>query len=155
MTIANTFTAGTLSVTKTVSGTAASDHVDDVFGVSLACTWYGAAFAIPGGADRDLTVATPVVYTDLPTDAQCVLTETRTGNANQVTVTSDHALLTAGASVTIAADTTLGINVDNRFDKPLAATGVNGRAVTLVGALGLIAMLGGILLFLGRRRRRA
>ena len=153
MTIANTFTAGQISVTKTVSGTAASAHTGDTFGVTLVCTWYGEDLRIPGGAVRDLTVGTPVVYTDLPTDAACVLTETRTGDAKQVTMTVDGGHSANPASVVIGTDTTIAIGVDNRFDKPLPATGGSSALVLAVSGFGIAGLIVGIVLLTRRRRR--
>lgn len=153
MTIANTFTAGQISVTKKVSGTAASAHTGDTFGVTLVCTWYGEDLPIPGGAVRDLTVGTPVVYTDLPTDAACVLTESRTGAAKQVTMTVDGGRSANPATVVVAADTTIAIGVDNRFDKPLPATGGSSALIVAVSGFGLAGLIGGILLLTRRRRR--
>ena len=153
MTIANTFTAGQISVSKTVSGTAASAHTGDTFGVTLVCTWYGEDLPIPGGAVRDLTVGTPVVYTDLPTDAACVLTESRTGEAKQVTMTVDGGHSANPASVVIGTDTTIAIGVDNRFDKPLPATGGSSALILAVSGFGIAGLLGGIVLLTRRRRR--
>lgn len=153
MTIANTFTAGQISVTKTVSGTAASAHTGDTFGVTLVCTWYGENLPIPGGAVRDLTVGTPVVYTDLPTDAACVLTETRTGEAKQVTMTVDGGHSANPVTVVITADRTIAIGVDNRFDKPLPATGGSSALVLGVSGFGIAGLIVGIVLLTRRRRR--
>ena len=153
MTIANTFTAGQISVTKTVSGTASAAHSGDTFGVTLVCTWYGADLPIPGGAVRDLVVGTPVVYTDLPTDAECVLTESRTGDATQVTVTVDGAPAKNPASLTIGKDTTIAVAVDNRFDKPLPATGGSSAIIVALSGLGVGGVLAGIALLTRRRRR--
>ncbi|EXJ52133.1 DUF5979 domain-containing protein [Microbacterium sp. MRS-1] len=129
-----------------VSGTAASAHTGDTFGVTLVCTWYGENLPIPGGAVRDLTVGTPVVYTDLPTDAACVLTETRTGEAKQVTMIVDGGHSANPASVVITADRTIAVGVDNRFDKPLPATGGSSALVLGVSGSGIAGLIVGIVL---------
>lgn len=152
VTVSNTFTAGEVSVTKTVSGTDADAHRSDVFAVTLACTWHGEDIEIPGGAERALRVGAPVLYTDLPTDAECIVTETQTGGATQVSVTVDGSPASHPATVTIGKDTTIDVTVDNRFDKDLAATG--GQLWSAGVVVAVILLGGGAALLLIRRRRQ-
>lgn len=155
VTITNTFTAGGLSVTKALSGGAASAHGGDVFQVSLACTWYGADVAIQGGAQRNVKAGETVVYTDLPTDALCVLSEPGDGGANGVTMTVDGIFVGSPATFTVHGDATASIVVDNRFEPKLAHTGGDAAPAGLLAGGGVLALLGGVVLLIVRRRRRA
>lgn len=153
MTITNTFTAGEIAVTKAVSGGAASAHVGATFRVSLACTWYGAALEIPDGAQRAVKAGETVLYTDLPTDALCVLTETDDGAANAVSMTVDGLFAGASAKVTVRTGETVALVVDNRFDPNLPSTGGDARLPAVLGGIGLVALLAGLVLVAVRRRR--
>ncbi len=155
VTVTNTFTAGQIAVTKAVSGTDADAHRHDVFGVTLACTWYGDDIAIPGGAVRDLTVGSTVTYTDLPTSADCVLTESRTGGATQVSVTVDGAAAANPAHVVIGKDTTAQVAIDNRFDSALPVTGGHPAILLVLSGIGAAGLAAGILLLIRRRRRES
>jgi LPXTG-motif cell wall-anchored protein len=57
------------------------------------------------------------------------------------------------ASVVITADTTIAIGVDNRFDKPLPATGGSSALVLGVSGFGIAGVIVGIVLLTRRRRR--
>ena len=53
----------------------------------------------------------------------------------------------------IGADTTIAIGVDNRFDKPLPATGGSSALVLGVCGFGIAGVIVGIVLLTRRRRR--
>ncbi len=154
MTLTNTFTAGTVSVTKALSGGAAAAHSADVFHVELACTWFGTDIEIPGGAERAVTAGEKIVYTDLPTDALCVLDETDTGGANAVTMTVGGLFVGASAKFTVRADSTVALVVNNRFDPNLPHTGGDARGAVLLAGGGLFLLMAGLALVAVRRRRR-
>ncbi|WP_439591015.1 DUF5979 domain-containing protein [Microbacterium sp.] len=110
-TITNTFTTGSLSVRKTLSGAPAASlppATQGTYVVSLACTrtvnGQSVGVAIPGGATRTITGAGTVTYTGLPTGAVCVVTEPDDGFAGSHTVTPSS--LTIGNGTTVAATVT-------------------------------------------------
>ena len=80
-------------------------------------------------------------------------TETRTGEAKQVTMTVDGGHSANPASVVITADRTIAVGVDNRFDKPLPATGGSSALVLGVSGFGIAGLIVGIVLLTRRRRR--
>lgn len=78
----NYFDIGALSVTKRVVGT-----TDAVFEITLVCVLAGEEIEVPGGAVRSIADGETVVYDPLPLGAECVVTETDTGGADQVEIT--------------------------------------------------------------------
>ncbi|MET0736559.1 MAG: DUF5979 domain-containing protein [Microbacterium sp.] len=114
VTITNTFTTGSLAVTKALSGSPAAalpPATQGTYTVSLACTRVidGAtvAVAIPGGATRTITGAGTATYAGLPTGAVCAVTEIDQGFA------ASHTISPAG--VTIGDGTTVTATVTNVF----------------------------------------
>ncbi len=92
----NTFTTGSLEVTKTLEGAPANaltPATEFEYEVSLSCTREvnGAdiAVAIPGGATRTITGAGTALYQGLPTGAECEVEETDAGFATSHTLTPD------------------------------------------------------------------
>ncbi len=92
-TITNTFTTGSLEVTKALSGAPAASldpATEYEYEVSLSCTRQvnGAtvAVAIPAGATRTITGAGTALYQGLPTGASCTLTESDAGHATSHTL---------------------------------------------------------------------
>ncbi|MHA7985380.1 DUF5979 domain-containing protein [Rathayibacter sp. CAU 1779] len=157
VTVTNTFTIGQIVVSKKVDGPGASEHQNDTFGVHLACTWNEDPIAIPGGADRSLTVADPVTYSDLPVGAECVVSETDTGGALQVEMTPATEGNVQTASVTVGDGTDVQVVVTNSFD-PSPGLSDTGSSVVpaLITAIGmLVAGLGIALAGILRRRRKA
>ncbi|MFB7891890.1 DUF5979 domain-containing protein [Microbacterium sp. NPDC056044] len=156
LTVTNTFDIGQIEVAKTVSGGDASLHRGDTFEVTAACTWNGSVIEVPGGAARALTVATPVIYEDLPVGAECAVTETSSGGADAVTYTPADPQGAQRAVVTVGGEDAASITVDNRFDSPLPATGVEGARLAGLGAIGALAILAGVFaIVLVRRRGRS
>ncbi|WP_194410134.1 DUF5979 domain-containing protein [Microbacterium cremeum] len=153
LTVTNTFDVGSIEIVKTVSGTDAAAHRDDSFQVTASCVWDDAAIAVPGGAERTLTTAAPVVYDDLPVGAECTITETGTGGAAAVAYTPADPADAGRALVVVGAGTAASVTVDNRFDAPLPATGTDGMLAA--GAMAAATLLlGGVLAVVGARRRR-
>ena len=84
-------------------------------------------------------------YTSATADAKAV----------KVSVTGGGASADNPADSTIGKDTTGAVAIDNRFDKHLASTGGDARAIVVFGGLGLLTVLAGAVLLSIRRRRRA
>ncbi|WP_164743466.1 DUF5979 domain-containing protein [Microbacterium sulfonylureivorans] len=154
VTVTNTFDLGSLAVTKTVSGGDAAAHEDDVFEVSVACIWDGQEIEVPGGAVRPVTAAEPALYEDLPVGAECAVTETDAGDADAVTLTPASSDDPSTAIVTIEAAAEASVNVDNRFDPPLPATGSDSTHLAGVGGIAFLVIAAGVLAVVGARRRR-
>nr|WP_225224318.1 DUF5979 domain-containing protein [Cellulomonas sp. JH27-2] len=86
--VTNTFDEGVVTVDKVVDGDGADLYGSGPFEVTIACTFDGADVDIPGGATRELTPGTPVVYEGLPTGAECTVAEPTTGGATSTTISS-------------------------------------------------------------------
>lgn len=113
----NTYDAGSLHVTKEITGAGAERWGTGPFEVSLACEIGGQPVTVPEGATRPLTAETDYEadYTGLPIGAACELTETVTGGA-----TSSEIVTAAGdpvvEPVVIGAGDALALRVINTFD---------------------------------------
>ncbi|WP_229242903.1 DUF5979 domain-containing protein [Cellulosimicrobium marinum] len=111
--VTNTYDTGSVEVAKVVTGDGAEAFGAGPFEVSLACTFEGADVAVPGGAERTVTGGEVAVYDGLPIDADCVVTETATGGAHDVEVSSvdggEPGAATVGAEP-------VAITVTNTFD---------------------------------------
>jgi hypothetical protein len=96
VTVTNTFLAGSLHVVKERTGDGAERYGAGPFTVSLACTLplEGGLVPvdIPGGAERVLNAANgyEADYEPLPARAECELSETGTGGANEVRITDEE-----------------------------------------------------------------
>jgi large repetitive protein len=119
--ITNTFTTGSVQVTKTVQAngvaTTAKPWNSGSFPVTLNCTrsvdGTDTAVTVPGDATRSLTSAGDwkTTYTDLPTGASCSVTENAAGSvAGQPDPT-----VTITDPVTVGNGTTAAIGVTNNF----------------------------------------
>jgi len=170
VTVTNTFDAGQVVVTKQLAGPGASQHRDDEFVVTLACTWdvdgVETDVVIPGGAERTLSADDDwtAVYELVPQGATCTVSETDAGDAEAVTLT-----VAGGTGVTVDPDD--GTSTSEEFTVPTGdaaevdlsvtnafrATGGGGLPPTgaSVGALAVLAVLltgTGALLADARRR---
>ncbi len=178
VTVTNTFDLTSLDVVKRVEGDTSVEGAQGPFEVALACTWtvdgQDVALDVPGGATRTLRApaALTATWAGLPVGADCVLTETRTGGASQVSATvrvdGRDAVASTGARVPVvglAGTTAPGqavVELVNTFEAaadtaaegtdvdPLAITGADALRAGLVAVLLLVA--GGLLLVVGRRR---
>ncbi|WP_133161178.1 DUF5979 domain-containing protein [Microterricola pindariensis] len=161
--VVNEFAAASVTLRKVVDGTAA-DTVKRSFPVALSCVLVNEQYPAPGlivrdavheiGGSKDLTVTDDT----LPAGVECTVTETDTGNATKTTVTvGDEVTDGPTASFVIAAGAvgSATVTVTNTFTAPpadgLSSTGV--QAAAIAGTALLIFGLGGVLLFVGRRRR--
>lgn len=96
VTVTNTFLAGSLHVVKERTGEGAERYGAGPFTVSLACTLPleggPVPVDIPGGAERVLNAANgyEADYEPLPARAECELSETGTGGANEVRITDEE-----------------------------------------------------------------
>lgn len=141
-TAVNTFDAGSLHVSKEITGAGAELWSTGTFEVSLACTTGGAegvpgdTVSIPGGAERELSEAKgyEASYGELPVGAKCDLTETVTGGA-----TSSEIVDAAGSPITepieIGAGDAVELRVVNTFDIGSVAVKkeITGAGASLAG----------------------
>jgi hypothetical protein len=105
----NTFTTGSLEVTKTIDGPGAALWGDQGFTVRLACTLDGDTVY---DGDSPALNAGNLVWSvdDLPTGASCTVTEPGPGGATTTTFTP------AGGTVTIGDGSTVAVGVTNTFE---------------------------------------
>ncbi|WP_129586755.1 DUF5979 domain-containing protein [Microterricola viridarii] len=103
VTVTNTFTTGTLNVVKLLAGAPAASlapAIDDEYTIELSCTrdvdGVSQSIAIPGGAERTLTVADPVAYNGLPTGAECTVSETGLGHAQSSSISPNGGVVVVG-----------------------------------------------------------
>ncbi|WP_022892784.1 DUF5979 domain-containing protein [Agromyces subbeticus] len=153
ITATNTFELGSLALTKTVSGDV-SQAAGKTFRIEVTCV-------LEQGANEPYVAldASPVmiaggetsVIEDLPIGAECWAAEPDPAGAAAVTISATEA-----TPVTVGLDDVVTITVDNRFDPPMPATGVDGAelAAHLTWALGLIGGGLAVIAFVQFRRRR-
>lgn len=129
VTVTNRYLAGSLHVTKDVTGDGAATYGTADFEVTLECTLNGEPVRIPDGATRTVSAENPGAdYTGLPNGALCTLTETSDGGATVSTIRqgdSEWSDAATGVTFTVVADPAIasnddqaqvGVEVDNRFD---------------------------------------
>lgn len=177
LTATNTFDLTSLEVTKTTRGQYQPTAGTGVFRFSLACTWLvngsRETFEVPGGAERVLSARNDyrATYGDLPSSAECVLTETDRAGASSVamrgevagqTVTSSRDSIRVDLSQT-GAPGNATIAVTNHFDEVLGAGSETGDDLAKTGAgaaawqiaVGiLLVMSGAVVVWRVRRRPR-
>lgn len=117
VTATNTFDLTSLDVAKEVRGDTDVDGADGPFTVELSCTWdvegERVAANVPGGAERTLAQRNDyrATYGELPSSAECELSETETGGADATTITTDVAGVrndVDGTSAAVDLSTTTG-----------------------------------------------
>ncbi len=158
--VENRFSAGTVLIEKTVTGTLAAGHEHDAFVVEVTCesrdplgattTLYAGRTTVTAGSPAPVLDAggDPVL---LPVGARCFASEVETGGADRVQI--DHADYASGAVVTpggLVEPQRLVIRAVNTFGDPLGATGTDDTR-GLAGAALLAVLAGGVLLLLRRR----
>lgn len=129
VTVTNRYLAGSVEVTKLITGDGAEAYGTADFTTSLVCTLNDAPFDIPGGATRTVNAGEPVaIYDGLPNGAECLLTETARGGATESTlVQGDGEAVDAntGLAFQVHADAAVvgdedqaqpSITLENRFD---------------------------------------
>lgn len=141
LTAVNTFDVGSITVTKTITGGGAADATGP-FTVHLVCTatvgGMPAPVTIPGGPDRTLSrPGLTATYDDLPTGAQCSLTETDAGGAVSTTITPNSGDDTVG-TVTVGDGVAVDISVTNTFESPAGGLSDTGSDVWPLAILGLV-----------------
>lgn len=128
--VTNRFLAGSLEVTKAVTGDGAALYGTGDFTVTLACTLNGDPVRVVGGADRTVSAANPnAQYTGLPSGAVCTLTESDAAGATasrmRVAGGSWAAAGAPGVTFTVNVDPSdasdadqaqTPVEVENRFD---------------------------------------
>lgn len=131
VTATNTFDLGSIVVDKVVDGAGSELYGSGPFEVTLECTLDGDPIDVPGGATQKLVPGEPVTYDDLPVGAECVVTETSTGGATSVTVSSVDDRQ-PGAVTVPSGDDPASLTVTNTFDvgqiqvvKSVAGLGAN------------------------------
>ncbi|MGC5165992.1 DUF5979 domain-containing protein [Luteimicrobium sp. DT211] len=94
--VENTYTVGSVELTKAVDGDGADDWGQGPFTVHLTCTLDGADPTTVYDADHTLTPPDDLTWTveNLPTGASCTVTEPNDGGANDTTI--DNATFTVG-----------------------------------------------------------
>ena len=149
----NVFELAQLSVAKQIVGTAASAHVGQEFTIELACVLDVDGVAtdvdIVDGAERTIAAGEEVLYEDLPTNADCTLTETKNGGANALIMLYDGAPVIASTITLKSGDSTLGLS--NVFT--LALTGFDSLSLVLFGSVLLFGGTAFVLYGVIRRRR--
>ncbi|MFF2388293.1 DUF5979 domain-containing protein [Agromyces sp. NPDC058104] len=152
LTATNTFDSGSLELEKTVSG--AVDQADGkTFEIELMCVFDRGGNEQFIALDETVSIAAgeTKAFGDLPIGAECWAEETDAGGAAEVTVSATEA-----SPAVVGADEAVTITVDNRFDPPMAATGVDGERLALwIGGALLLVGAGFGALLIARRRRRA
>jgi len=136
--VTNTYDAGSLTVQKVVQGDA-SAVASATFEVTLRCVFESEQIEIPGGATREISPGSPATYDGLPVGADCLVTETDTGGAASVTITTTVDGGEPGQTIIPAAgepDPT--ITVTNTFHPALPTTGSSNLTWLLLLGGGLI-----------------
>ncbi|KQW08378.1 hypothetical protein ASC66_05635 [Leifsonia sp. Root4] len=113
VTVTNTFTTGSVRVTKALAGEPAASLTPATTGeytVELSCTRDIAGTAtpisIPGGAERVITGAGFAEYTGLPSGAECTVSETGLGHAQESTLDPSDGTVTIGVNDMVEVDVT-------------------------------------------------
>ena len=122
-TATNVFEVGSLSVTKTVTSDAVDQDGDPIgygpFEVSVTCTLLGEDVVADGFAAAPMTFAinqgATETLTGLPVGAECTTTETRTADADQVTITPAQPVVVPQPGA-LGQPQTVEVQVDNRYD---------------------------------------
>ncbi|UYO95717.1 DUF5979 domain-containing protein [Microbacterium sp. M28] len=169
VTATNTFLAGSVAVTKTVTGDGAADRGTGPFEVTVQCIdpANGRELVdIPGGAVRELNAQNDyrTEYEVLPAGALCGIAETEDGGADSKQLYDESGEeiglieLASGSRLgffIVRADVERSFELVNTFDgePPLPATGMDPWATLGIVALGLLLLGGGAFLVIAVRRR--
>ncbi|WP_221586318.1 DUF5979 domain-containing protein, partial [Microbacterium sp. G2-8] len=167
VTATNTFLAGSVVVSKTVTGADAATRGAGPFEVTMQCIdpESGAALTdIPGGAVRELDAGNDfrTEYEVLPPGALCGIAETDDGGADATRLLDD-----AGTEIAlidldgdsrdgyfpIRADVEQGLELENTFHG-LAPTGLDWSAIARIGLIGAVLAAAGWITFATSRRKQ-
>ncbi len=143
-TATNTFSTGSIQITKVVSGSDAGMGTGP-FTVAVTCTaagtgqvaWSGNA-TFGGGQPMTTTID------NLPTGAHCTFSETNNGGASSSTISPAEGVVVGDGTVAT-------VTVTNVFESELPATGGDSLRTIRLALLGL--GVGALLVLLARRRR--
>ncbi|WP_396667325.1 DUF5979 domain-containing protein [Microbacterium sp. R86528] len=169
--VTNTFLSGSVTVEKRVSGEGADQRGEGPFEVTMQCIDPSDGSIVPnivGGAVRTLDSSNDYTtsYESIQAGTRCGLVETDTGGADstqlydadgnvipQISLTSvsDSAAADDGY-FEIYGDTALSFTLENTFEPPLPATGLDSRAVSIASSLAVLVIGMGVLLIVRRRR---
>ncbi|MEX2267547.1 MAG: DUF5979 domain-containing protein [Acidimicrobiia bacterium] len=104
ITVTNTYTPGSLQVTKSVTGVPGPDE-GFPFTVSVTCTLNGQTVSdFPKNHNFTTGDPGPWVITAIPAGSSCTATETDTGDADQVNITGSPTTIVAGQQALIAVE---------------------------------------------------
>ncbi|GAA2980160.1 hypothetical protein GCM10010460_14640 [Microbacterium terrae] len=154
VTATNWYLTGSLEVTKTFAGDGVDKFGTDEFDLRLLCFRDGEPVRIPDGIARTVSAASPTaLWTNLPTGAECSLTETGDGGASSTAILDENGDVVAGDGepyrFTVVTDPTIlsvddqpqpSLEVQNTFNlaqvsvtktvAPTTAVDINGDPVT-------------------------
>ncbi|MFV0318878.1 MAG: DUF5979 domain-containing protein [Microbacterium sp.] len=153
LTATNTFEYGGFEVTKTLSGSGADDARPLSFDMRAMCVLEQAEPLTVLDETFAIRVGETVSYTDLPRGAECTITETNAQGADATAVTVDGETI-AEAVFVLVDDTPVAVAFDNTFIDDLPVTGASGLPLWAGGTGLLMAMLGGLLVYVRWRERR-
>ncbi|UOQ87774.1 DUF5979 domain-containing protein [Agromyces endophyticus] len=88
--VTNTYTVGSIAITKDVTGAGADDWAADSFDVRLVCTWDQATTNPVYDATHTIADGETWTVENLPTGAECTVTEPDDGGATEVVVSPDQ-----------------------------------------------------------------
>ena len=118
VTVTNTFTAGSLQITKVRDGAGAEQYGAGPFVVAVTCTYLGQDFTLPA-ADAAIVLDKANGYTaevdGLPIGAICSVTEIVNGGSTSTVITPNDATVTSTGVVTVTGDK-MPVTVTNTFD---------------------------------------
>ncbi|GAA5201031.1 DUF5979 domain-containing protein [Microbacterium jejuense] len=153
VTATNWYLTGSLEVTKSFAGDGAELYGTDDYMLNLSCVRDGEAVVIPEGDDRTVDADAPTaLWQNLPTGADCTLTEPDAGGANSTVIYDADGNVVAGDgegyTFTVTTDPTIlseddqaqpALTVENTFNlaqvsvtktvAPTTATDINGDPV--------------------------
>jgi len=122
--ITNHYDAGTISLTKDVTGSGASDWGNGPFTINVTCDLTDASHTVVVVWDRNYSVSRgdpAIILSDVASGAACTVTETKTGGANSTTIALNLGDPSDGTSAEFTSPTssagTYPIVVTNEFDE--------------------------------------
>ncbi|KQX07766.1 MULTISPECIES: DUF5979 domain-containing protein [unclassified Leifsonia] len=152
----NVFDYGSIDLSKVITGATAQAN-GKRFQIELTCTLQRGANPASVVLDGEMVILAGGEtrrFDDLPIGAECWAQETDKGGAAAVKISATQA-----EPAVVTADSVVNITVENRFDPPLAVTGVDGDALRIQLTAGIVLLLGGAVIgltaFLRRRRRKS
>ncbi|GAA1687224.1 hypothetical protein GCM10009808_00290 [Microbacterium sediminicola] len=119
ITVTNWYLTGSLQVTKTFDGAASGEYGNTIYLLRLFCERSGTTVDIPSGQYRFVTQASPIAnWTNLPTGADCTLTEPYAGGAGESVILPSGDEAATGYTFTVTTDPTI-LSVADQPQTPL------------------------------------